>query len=121
MAQPEKINPLVALIESAESEAYRHEVAISTAEFYRDRLGEQHPGVLELYKIATISAIMQLPDSIAAVREKWTKEREALGFWKKIRTPHEPPESYLKDWMENERMRALMDVSQVFTERSAEL
>lgn len=41
-----KVNPLVLLIEHADSEAYRHEVAISTAEFYKERLGEQHPGVL---------------------------------------------------------------------------
>lgn len=64
---------------------------------------------------------MQIPDSIHAVNRKWTEERAKLGFWKKLRTPHEPPEQYLVDWMESERMRAFMDVNQVFTERSAEL
>lgn len=121
MAHPEKINPLVSLIEHADTEEYRAEVAASTTIYYEEKLGINHPGVMELRGIAIMSLFRKGQDSHEHAQEAWTEKRKALGFWKRIRTPHEVPEEFVQEWAQNERIRALMDVSQIMTERQSEL
>ena len=121
MSEQQRINPLIMLIEDAESEEYRHEAALSVATYYEQRLGNAHPGVLEIKKVAIMSLFNRVPDAMQRAQKAWTKERNALGFWKKLRTPHEVPESFVEQWMDDQRMRALMDVSHIITERSEEL
>lgn len=121
MPEPQRSNPLIDLIEFAETEEYRYEAALSAAVFYANRFGEAHPGVMEIKQVAVLTLFKIVPDSLAHAQKQWTKERAALGFWKRLRTPHEVPEEYVDEWLENERMRALMDVSHIISERGNEL
>lgn len=121
MSEQQRVNPLVLLIENAETEEYRHEVAVSTAVYYEQRLGSNHPGVFEIKKIAIMSAFGKARDSIYQAQQAWDKERAALSFWKKLRTPHIVSESYVEEWVEAERMRAFMDVSSIIALRENEL
>lgn len=122
MAQDKnRINPLVAMIEHAETEEYRCEMAMTAAVFYEERLGPDHPGVLQFKTIAIMSGIKRIPQSVQLAMKQWTKERSELKFWQRIRTPHTPTEEYLEEWAENERMRAFMDASEIIGMRGNEL
>lgn len=119
--EDQRPNPMIQLINTAETEEYRHEVAMTAAIYYHQRLGAEHPGVGEISRVALMTKLTKEHDSLRHAQHQWEQDRKKLTLWKRLRTPHVMSEKYLEEWVENERMRAFMDVSSIIALRGDEL